>query len=92
MGATTQAPFPDHHVRVTRSADGTRATPNPYGSSATVRNKNTTYLAVVSAGAKDLAGNSLDQYSRITGNQPLKWSFKTGNKLVRRSVLQEEEG
>jgi hypothetical protein len=68
------------NVTVTPSADGTRATLNPYGNSATVLEKNTTYKAVVSTGAKDRAGNMLDQNSRVTGSQPMTWSFKTGAK------------
>jgi hypothetical protein len=34
-----------------------------------------TYKAVVTTGAKDLAGNSLDQNSSKTGSQPHKWFF-----------------
>ena len=34
-----------------------------------------TYKAVVSAGAKDLAGNGLDQAPTLTGDQPKQWSF-----------------
>jgi hypothetical protein len=64
-------------VKVTPSADGTSATLDPYGSSATALEKNTTYQAVVSSGAKDVAGNSLDQSPKAKGNQPMKWSFKT---------------
>ena len=37
-----------------------------------------TYVATVTPGAKDLAGNSLDQDSTIVGNQPKTWTFKVG--------------
>lgn len=35
-----------------------------------------TYTATVTTGAKDLAGNSLDQNSSHSGNQPKTWTFK----------------
>jgi len=66
------------NVTVTPSADGKKATLNPYGTSSTVLEKNTTYQALVSTGARDLAGNALDQSKAAAGNQPMKWSFKTG--------------
>jgi hypothetical protein len=34
-----------------------------------------TYKAVVSTGAKDLAGNSLDQNPTLSGSQQKAWSF-----------------
>ena len=37
-----------------------------------------TYVATVTTGAKDLAGNSLDQNSTTAGNQPKTWKFKVG--------------
>jgi hypothetical protein len=37
----------------------------------------TTYTATVSTGAKDRAGNQLDQDPNTSGNQPKTWSFKT---------------
>ena len=33
------------------------------------------YKAVVTTGARDLAGNRLDQNPALTGNQPKQWSF-----------------
>jgi len=39
----------------------------------------TTYKAVVSTGAKDLAGNSLDQDESLSGSQQMVWFFKVGN-------------
>jgi hypothetical protein len=35
---------------------------------------------VVTTGAKDLAGNALDQSPKAAGNQPMKWTFKTGSR------------
>jgi hypothetical protein len=35
-----------------------------------------TYKAVVSTGAKDLAGNSLDQNASLSGSQQKVWFFK----------------
>lgn len=35
-----------------------------------------TYIATVTTGAKDQAGNSLDQNSSLSGNQPKTWKFK----------------
>jgi Bacterial Ig-like domain len=34
-----------------------------------------TYKAMVTTGAKDLAGNALDQNSTTTGSQRMKWFF-----------------
>lgn len=38
-----------------------------------------TYKAVVTTGAKDLAGNPLDQNPRVAGNQPKAWFFTVRN-------------
>jgi hypothetical protein len=35
-----------------------------------------TYVATVTTGAKDLAGNQLDQDPSTAGNQPKSWKFK----------------
>jgi methionine-rich copper-binding protein CopC len=37
-----------------------------------------TYVVTVKTGAKDLAGNSLDQNSATAGNQAKTWTFKVG--------------
>jgi hypothetical protein len=37
-----------------------------------------TYAATVTSGAKDLAGNSLDQNATTAGNQAKNWKFKVG--------------
>ena len=34
-----------------------------------------TYVATVSSGAKDLAGNALDQNAATSGSQPKTWKF-----------------
>jgi hypothetical protein len=38
-----------------------------------------TYKAVVTTGAKDSAGNSLDQNSTTTGSQQMAWLFTVSN-------------
>ena len=37
-----------------------------------------TYKAIVTTGAKDVAGNPLDQNSTTTGLQPKEWFFTVG--------------
>lgn len=37
----------------------------------------TKYAATVTSGAKDLAGNALDQSPSVAGEQPKSWSFVT---------------
>jgi hypothetical protein len=56
-------------VMITLSSDGLKATLNPFGTKATVLTKNTKYKAVITTGAKDLAGNSLAK--------PTSWTFTT---------------
>jgi hypothetical protein len=56
---------------VTYDAATKRATLDP---GANLR-RGATYRAVVSAGARDLAGNTLDQNPSVTGNQQKVWSF-----------------
>lgn len=69
---------PISNVTVSSTADGLKATLNPYGTSATLLAKNTRYKVVVTTAAKDLAGNRLDQNLSATGSQPKVWYFKTG--------------
>ena len=38
-----------------------------------------TYVAMVTSGSKDVAGNALDQNPSVTGNQGKVWSFKVRN-------------
>jgi FlaG/FlaF family flagellin (archaellin) len=73
-GSTTQIT----NVTVTPSTDGLKATLNPFGTSTTLLAKSTKYKAIVTTGAKDVAGNLLDQNSTTSGNQQMAWSFKTG--------------
>ncbi len=64
---------------VTPSADGLSATLNPFGSKSTVLQAKTRYKVVVTTGAKDVAGNALDQDSSTTGNQQKVGYFTTGS-------------
>jgi hypothetical protein len=57
------------HVTVTLSSDGLKATLNPFGTSTTLLAARIRYKAVVTTGAKDLAGNALHQDSTTAGNQ-----------------------
>jgi hypothetical protein len=66
------------NVTVSLSADGLRATLNPYGTSSTLLTSRSKYKAVVTTGAKDLAGNALDQNATTSGNQQMAWYFTTG--------------
>ena len=63
------------NVTVTPSADRIKATLKPNA----LLGKTTTYQAVVTTGAKDLARNALDQNLKAKGNQQMTWSFKTGS-------------
>ena len=67
------------NVTVTLSADGLKTTLNPYGTSSTLLATRTKYKAVVTTGARDLAGNALDQNTTTSGNQPKTWTFVTGS-------------
>jgi hypothetical protein len=53
------------------------ATLNPFGSTTTNLARGTTYKAVVTTGAKDLAGNQLDQDPSLGGLQQKTWFFTT---------------
>ena len=65
------------NVTVTPSSDGLKATLNPFGTSTTLLARNTKYRAVVTTGARDVAGNALDQNSTRAGNQQKAWTFTT---------------
>jgi Tol biopolymer transport system component len=67
------------NVTLSKSTDGLRATLNPYGTSSTLLAPSTKYKAVVTTGAKDLAGNALDQNATTSGNQQKVWFFTVGN-------------
>jgi hypothetical protein len=71
-GSTTQVTA----VAVSSSTDGLKATLNPDSRLA----KNTKYSgAVVTTGAKDAAGNRLDQDRKQANNQQKGWFFTTGS-------------
>ena len=63
---------------VSYDAESRKATLNPFGTSTTLLTKGVTYKAVVSTGAKDLAGNSLDQDESLSGSQQKVWFFTVG--------------
>lgn len=74
-GTTTQVT----NVTVSPAADGPKAVLNPFGTTSTLLAANTRYRAVVTTGAKDLAGNGLDQNRTATGSQSMVWTFTTGS-------------
>lgn len=76
---STYCPTQVTNVAVALSTD-LKATLNPYGASSTLLGSKTKYKAVVTTGAKDLAGNALDQDPAASGNQPKVWYFTTGSK------------
>jgi subtilisin-like proprotein convertase family protein len=53
------------------------ATLNPFGSTTTRLARGTSYKAVVTTGATDMAGNQLDQNPSLAGLQQKKWFFTT---------------
>jgi hypothetical protein len=68
------------NVTVALSTDGLVATLDPFGTSTTTHLANgSKYKAVVTTGAKDLAGNRLDQNSSLSGLQQKAWSFTVSN-------------
>jgi hypothetical protein len=73
-GSTTQIT----NVTVSLSTDGLVATLNPFGTSTTTHLANgTRYKAVITTGAKDEAGNQLDQNTTTAGSQQKAWTFTT---------------
>jgi hypothetical protein len=72
-GSTTQIT----NVRVSLSTDGLVAKLNPFGTSSTVLAANTKYKGVITTGAKDVAGNQLDQNTTTAGLQQKGWTFTT---------------
>ena len=63
---------------VTYDPTAKKATLNPFGNSTTLLSKGTKYKAAVTTGAKDLAGNQLDQdQDPSNGLQQKKWLFTT---------------
>jgi hypothetical protein len=71
-GSTTQIT----DVTVSPSTDGLKATLNHFGTSTTTHlASNTKYKGVITTGARDVAGNRLDQNTTATGLQQKAWSF-----------------
>jgi hypothetical protein len=66
------------NVTITRTTDRLKATLNPFGASSTLLAGSTKFKVVVTTGAKDEAGNQLDQDSSVAGNQNKVWYFTTG--------------
>jgi len=60
------------------TTDALKATLNPYRTTSTLLASKTKYKAVVTTGAKDVAGNALDQDPSAVGNQQKVWYFTTG--------------
>jgi hypothetical protein len=66
------------NVSVSLSTDGLVAKLNPFGTSTTTHlAKGTTYKGVVTTGAKDVAGNPLDQHPTTSGFSQKTWTFTT---------------
>jgi hypothetical protein len=61
----------------TPSPGGLKAELDPFGSTAKTLQPGTKYKAVVTTGARDLAGNALDQSPRKGGKQQKAWTFTT---------------
>jgi hypothetical protein len=75
-GSTTQIT----NVSVSLSTDGLKATLNPFGTSTTTHlAKDTKYKGVIITGARDVAGNPLDQQPTTAGLQQKGWSFTVSN-------------
>jgi arylsulfatase A-like enzyme len=71
-GSTTQIT----NVTVSLSTDGLVATLNPFGTSTTTHlARGTKYKGVITTGARDVAGNQLDQNTITAGLQQKAWSF-----------------
>jgi hypothetical protein len=66
-------------VTVSSNTNGLTATLNPFGTSPTLLAANTNYRVVVTTGARDLAGNQLDQSPTVAGKQQKVWTFRTGS-------------
>jgi len=67
------------NVSVSKSTDGLKATLNPFGSSTTTHlARGTKYKGVITTGARDVAGNPLDQNTTTSGLQQKAWQFTVG--------------
>ena len=75
-GSTTQI----SNALVSPSADGLRATLDPFGTTSTTHlARGARYKAVVTTGAKDVAGLRLDQIASTTSQDQKTWTFTTSN-------------
>ena len=75
-GSTTQI----SNALVSPSADGLRATLDPFGTTSTTHlARGARYKAVVTTGAKDVAGLRLDQIASTTSLDQKTWTFTTSN-------------
>jgi HYR domain/Bacterial Ig-like domain/FG-GAP-like repeat len=72
-GSTTQIT----NVSVTLTTDGLVAKLNPFGTSSTLLAEKTKYKGVITTGAKDVAGNQLDESPTTAGLQQKGWTFTT---------------
>jgi arylsulfatase A-like enzyme len=63
------------NVTLSKSTDGLKATLNPFGSSTTHLARGTKYRGVITTGARDVAGNQLDQNTTTDGLQQKAWTF-----------------
>ena len=61
----------------TPSPGGLEAELDPFGSTTKALKPGARYRAVVTTGARDLAGNALDQSPRKGGKQQAAWTFTT---------------
>src|SRR5919112_5433671 len=66
------------NVTISLSTDRLKATLNPFGTSSTLLAGRTKFKVVLTTGAKDEAGNQLDQDTSMAGNQQKVWYFTTG--------------
>jgi hypothetical protein len=68
------------NVTLSKSTDGLKATLNPFGTSTTTHlARGTKYKGVITTGARDVAGNQLDQIPTTAGLQMKAWSFMVSN-------------
>jgi hypothetical protein len=68
------------NVTVSLSTDGLTATLDLFGTSTTTHlAKGAKYKGVITTGAKDVAGNQLDQDPNTAGSQQKAWSFTVSN-------------
>jgi predicted transcriptional regulator YdeE len=70
----------DTNVGCVGTSSCTQARLDPYASDSTkVLQANAKFKAVVATAAEDINGNALDQDTSKSGNQPMAWTFTTGD-------------